>query len=400
MIVKTVKSFNQVTRHAISEKVAGYVNKSKSQEEEVVKLKKRYNLQKIYRFDLGENVDGFSPKINIFLENLYKNEVLFSKLHQYPDITHLSLRERIGDTFNIPRQHIVISAGLDSILDLITRVFFEYRDVFVMPVPGFFLFESYSERMGANPVFLQLDEENDFKWTDKIFEKLKELIVRFRPKIVWLSNPNNPTGHTIPEDMLQEVLKLAGDYNVYIVLDEAYYDFVGKISDSAAKYIKDYDNLMVLRSFSKAYGLAGIRLGYIMCSNEDIIEALLIHRHHFPITQLSLNIARIALKDKQFINQTQINTRKRREILYQLLNNLPTFRYISSQTNIFMLKSNILSANDLDSKLKKYGIITSQLNITGIAKNKYLRITIRNEADNYYFYNACKEINDELLHLS
>jgi histidinol-phosphate aminotransferase len=400
MLVKTVKSFNQFTRHAITEKVAGYVNKSKSLEEEVVRLKKRYNLQKIYRFDLGENVDGFSPKINDFLENLYKNEVLFSKLHQYPDITHLSLRERIGATFNIPRQHIVISAGLDSILDLITRAFFEYRDIFVMPVPGFFLFESYSERMGATPVFLQLDEENNFDWNNETFEQLKKLIVRFRPKIVWLSNPNNPTGHTIPEPMLQEVFSLAHDYNVYVVLDEAYYDFVGKTSGSAAKYIKDYSNLMVLRSFSKAYGLAGIRLGYIMCSNEDIIEALLIHRHHFPITQLSMNIARIALKDRQFINQTQNNTRKRREILYQLLSDLSTFKFIPSQTNIFMLKNNLLSANDLDLKLKKYGIITSQLNITGVAQNKYLRITIRNEADNYYFFNACKEINDELLHLS
>jgi histidinol-phosphate aminotransferase len=400
MIVKTVKSFNQFTRHALSEKVAGYVNKSKSLEEEIMRLKKRHNLQKIYRFDLGENVDGFSPKINEFLENLYKNEVLFSKLHQYPDITHLSLRERIGATFNIPRQHIVISAGLDSILDLITRVFFEYRDVFVMPVPGFFLFESYSERMGATPVFLQLEEDSDFEWTETTFEKLKDLIIRFRPKIVWLSNPNNPSGNVIPEPMLIEIFNLTHEYNIFVVLDEAYFDYVGKIADSAARYIKQYDNLMVLRSFSKAYGLAGIRLGYIMCSNEDIIEALLIHRHHFPITQLSLNIARVALKDKHFINQTQVNTRQRRTILYNLLDTLSSFRYIPSHTNIFMLKNNLISSTELDSRLKRYGIITSQLNITGIATNKYLRITIRKESDNYYFFNACKEINDELLQLS
>jgi len=400
MIVKTVKSFNQFTRHALSEKVAGYVNKSKSLEEEIVRLKKRYNLHKIFRFDLGENVDGFSPRINEFLENLYKNEVLFSKLHQYPDITHLSLRERIGATFNIPRQHIVISAGLDSILDLITRVFFEYRDVFVMPVPGFFLFESYSERMGATPVFLQLEEDSDFDWTEKTFEKLKDLIVRFRPKIVWLSNPNNPTGNVIPEPMMVEIFNLTREYNIYVVLDEAYFDYVGKITDSAARFIKEYDNLMVLRSFSKAYGLAGIRLGYIMCSNEEIIEALLLHRHHFPITQLSMNIARVALKDKQFISQTQMNTRRRRSVLYNLLDTLPSFRYVPSQTNIFMLKNNLLSSCELDSKLKRYGIITSQLNITGIAQNKFLRITIRNESDNYYFFNACKEINDELLKLS
>ena len=400
MIVKTIKSFNQFTRNALAEKVGGYVNKSKSQEEEVVRLKKRYNLQKIYRFDLGENVDGFSPKINEFLENLYKNEVLFSKLHQYPDITHLSLRERIGATFNIPRQHIVISAGLDSILDLITRVFFEYRDVFIMPVPGFFLFESYSERMGATPVFLQLDEKNNFEWTDETFNKLKDLIIKFRPKIVWISNPNNPTGNIIPENMLKEIFELTSTYNIYVVVDEAYHDFVGKTSDSSAKFLKDYGNLMVLRSFSKAHGLAGIRLGYLMCSNEEIIEALLIHRHHFPITQLSMNIARISLKDKNFINKTQMLTCQRRALLFQLLDSLPTFSYIPSKTNIFMLKNNSLTATELDLQLKRYGIITSHLNITGLGQNKYLRITVRNESDNYYFYEACKKINDELLHLS
>jgi histidinol-phosphate aminotransferase len=400
MIVKTIKSFNQFTRNALAEKVGGYVNKSKSQEEEIIRLKKRYNLQKIYRFDLGENVDGFSPKINEFLENLYKNEVLFSKLHQYPDITHLSLRERIGAIFNIPRQHIVISAGLDSILDLITRVFFEYRDVFIMPVPGFFLFESYSERMGATPVFLQLDENNNFEWTEETFNKLKDLIIKFRPKIVWISNPNNPTGKVIPENMLKEIFELTSTYNIYVVVDEAYHDFIGKTSDSSAKFLNEYRNLMVLRSFSKAHGLAGIRLGYLMCSNEDIIEAMLIHRHHFPITQLSMNIARISLKDKSFINKTQIVTRQRREILFQLLDTLPTFKYIPSQTNIFMLKNSSLTATELDLKLKKYGIITSHLNITGLGQNKYLRITVRNEADNDYFYDACKKINDDMLHLS
>ena len=193
MLVKTNKSFNQFTRHALLEKVGGYVNKSKSLEEEIVRLKTRNNLNRIYRFDLGENVDGFSPMVNDFLENLYKNEILFSKLHEYPDITHLTLRKRLGAIFNIPRQNIVISAGLDSILDLITRVFFEYKDVFLMPVPGFFLFESYSERMGATPVFLKLDEENNFRWTNNTIEEFKDLIIKFRPKIIWISNPNNPT---------------------------------------------------------------------------------------------------------------------------------------------------------------------------------------------------------------
>lgn len=400
MFVKTIKSFNQITRHALLEKVEGYVSKNKSLEEEIVRLKRKNNLQKIYRFDLGENVDGFSPLVNDFLENLYKNEILFSKLHEYPDITHLSLRKRLGAIFNIPRQNIVISAGLDSILDLITRVFFEYKDIFLAPVPGFFLFESYSERMGATPVFLQLDEEDDFTWTEKTVEKFKDLIVKFRPKITWISNPNNPTGQIIPENLLFEIIELAYSYNVYVVVDEAYHEFIGAPEDSAAKFSSKFNNLMVIRTFSKALGLAGIRLGYLMCSNNEIIEALLLHRHHFPITQLSLNIARIATKDTSFINQTQKNTEIRRSILFSNLDTLKTFKYVPSNINIFMLKNKFLLANELDKKLKQFGIITSYLNITGIAQNNYLRITVRSEDDNLYLFNACKKINDDLQALS
>ena len=400
MIVKTVKSFNQFTRNALLEKVGGYINKSKSQEEEVLRLKKTYNLRKIYRFDLGENVDGFSPLINEFLENLYKNEILFTKLHQYPDITHTSLRERLGAIFNVPRQNIVISAGLDSILDLITRVFFEYKDIYLMPVPGFFLFESYSERMGASPVFLQLNENENFAFTYDTFLQLQDLLIRFRPKIIWLSNPNNPTGQVISDKILIDIFELARLYNTYVVVDEAYHEFIGTAAQSAVRFTQEYNNLMVLRSFSKAFGLAGIRLGYLICSDADIIEALLLHRHHFPITQLSLNIARIALKDKVFIKETQYNTAIRREALFQKLASLSTFKFIPSVTNIFMLRNTILPAYELDKLFKKNGIIASRLNITGVPQDDYLRLTVRKEHENNELFKVCREIESQIRILS
>jgi histidinol-phosphate aminotransferase len=400
MVIESINSFNQVTRNALLEKVNGYVSKSKSLEDEIVRLKRKYNLSTIYRFDLGENIDGFSPKINTFLENFYKNEILFSKINQYPDITHLSLRERLGAIFNIPRQHIVLSTGSDSLIDLITRVFFEYRDTYLMPVPGFFLFESYSDRMGATPLFLQLDEKDNFAWTDSTFARFLDLIIKFRPKMIWLANPNNPTGQVIPDEKLLEIIKLAHSYNVYVVIDEAYHEYISDPHESAVKYTKTYNNLIVLRTFSKALGLAGLRIGYLICSNTNIIDALLLHRHHFPVTQLSLNIARVATKDMTFLHNTRQNTLTRREILFKNLNTLNTFKYIPSHTNIFMLKNKFLSATELDKRFKRKGIITSHLNITGVTPNNYLRITIRTENDNAFLFNVCKEINQECQLLS
>jgi histidinol-phosphate aminotransferase len=269
-----------------------------------------------------------------------------------------------------------------------------------MPVPDFFLFESYSERMGASPVFLQLDENKNFAWTERTYLKFNELLLKFRPKVVFLSNPSNPSGQVIPEEKLIEIIELAESYNTFVVVDEAYREFVGEPNDSMAKYSNKYPNLIVLRTFSKAIGLAGIRLGYLICSNEEVVEALLLHRHHFPITQLSLNIARIAFKDKNYLYKTQQITIKRRELLFNDLQTLRSFKYIPSNTNIFMLKNKFLPAVELDKRFKRKGIIASQLNISGVEQNDYLRLTVRTEEDNLYLFNVCKKIDRECQLLS
>lgn len=395
MLVKTIKSFNLLTRNALPEKERGYVNKSESIEE--IKNNTR---KKIYRFDLGENIDGFSPKVNTFLENIHKNEALFSKLHKYPEITHLSLRKLIASAFNVPQKNIIISAGLDSIIDLITRIFFECKDSFLMPVPEFFLFESYSERMGASPVFIRPDEDKNFAWSDSTYLEYRKLLLKFRPKVVFLSNPNNPSGQIIPDEKLLEIIELAESVNTFVVVDEAYREFVDEPDDSIAKYSDKFPNLIVLRTFSKALGLAGIRLGYLICSNEEIIEALLLYRHYFPVPQLSLNIAQIAFKDKEYLYTTQQNTRKRRELLFDGLNTLGSFKYIPSNTNIFMLKNKFLPSTGLDKRFRRSGIIASQTNILRNTQNNYLRLTVRTKEDNSYLFNICKEIDKECQLLS
>ncbi|MBN1182704.1 MAG: histidinol-phosphate aminotransferase family protein [Bacteroidales bacterium] len=396
MFTKQYKFFNQSTRLALFEGVKGYVDKSESILEEIEKLKTTYNLKQIYRYDLGENVDGFSPKVATYLNNLMNSNELFSLLNQYPDITHKALRIQLSNIYQIPRECFVISTGLDSILDLITRVFFEPKDIYLMPLPGFYLFEQYSERMGAVPVFLNLKEEDQFAWTNESAKEFKELIIKFRPKLIWISNPSNPTGQIIPEPLLKEILSIAHSYNVFVVIDEAYGEYVGLSESSASSYIMQYPNIMVLRTFSKAYGLAGLRLGYLMSSSSDIIKGLLTHRHHFPVSQLTLDIAKIALGDNEFIYETIKHCRRRRMLLFSDLYTLRTFEYIPSYTSIFMLKNKYLSGQKLHKILKMNGILTSIIPQTGLANKNFIRVTVRNEIDNEYFYSICKQIDDRI----
>ncbi len=396
MLIKTYKFFNQLTRQALLDSVNGYVDKSKSVTSEINKLRGKFGIKKIYRFDLGENADGFSPKINEYLRKAENQKVLFEKLNEYPNVTHIGLRQQLAEFYHIDRKNIVLSTGLDSILDLITRVFFDYNDVYLMPVPDFFLFESYSERMGGMPIFLPLSEENNFCWTEKTIHHLCDLIERFRPKIVWLSNPSNPSGQVIRPDTLEQIIKIAYDNNVFIVIDEAYGEFFKDANQSAIQFIHEYENLMVLRTFSKAYGLAGIRLGYLISSSKDIIQALLMPRNPFPVTQFALKTASLALTDQKFIQQTVVSTEYRRQKLFQDLLELKTFRFIPSTTNIFMLKNKFLTDEKLHLLLKQKGIYTSLLRITGIEKQNYLRVTIRSEEDNHFLVQKCHEIEKEI----
>jgi histidinol-phosphate aminotransferase len=395
MLTKTHKYFNQLTRQALIDKVDGYVSKSKSLSFEIARLKSKLGLEKIYRFDLGENVDGFSPMINNYLECLQSSNQFMETLNAYPDITHRLFREKLAALHNISREEIVVSAGLDSILDLISRCFFDHKDMFLVPVPDFFLFENYSERMGAIPLFLPLPEENQFEWDEQVLIQFEEQIKRFRPKLVWMSNPNNPSGKLVTADILHRLIEITNQHNVFIVVDEAYAEYIPGNQHSAAPFISQYKNLMVLRTFSKAYGLAGIRLGYLMSSSTDIINALLMHRQYFPVTKMAINLASIAIKDQSFIAETIAGIQKRKSSLFGQLNLLETFAYVPSDTNIFMLKNHYLPNNSLKALFKKFGIFTSLVGGCN-DKNGYLRITIKNDTDNEYFYRVCLTIEKEL----
>lgn len=394
MLQKTYKFFNQSTRQALFERVRGYVTKSYSKGEEIYQVIKEHKLSKIYRFDLGENVIGFSPLVYQFLHRLRNIQEEDMQLNNYPEVIHGRIRKRIADNHGIDPDWVVISTGLDAILDLITRVFFDPKDYYLGLVPSFYLFEDYSERMGAIPIFIDLSEQDDFALTQAKVDELKEQIIKFKPKIVWIANPNNPTGSVIDKKILENIVKLAGEHSSFVVIDEAYIEYLQNFEkNSMIKLTKKYENMMVLRTFSKAYGLAGMRIGYMISSSKDILEAMLMLRTHFPVTQLALNMASLALSDKEFLDYTQRTTKRVIGELFTKLGELDSFKVIPTNTNIFLLKNKILSFRELDQEFKKNGIIASYVNCPKKSENQYLRITVRNEKDNDYFFKVCRKID-------
>lgn len=398
MQIKTYKFFNQFTRQAMFEKVLGYVDQKSSVEFEIQRLKEVFNFEKIYRFDLGENPEGCSTAIKDFLIQKLPNDGLLERsLTRYPDYTYSALREKVAERFQISKKWIIVSTGLGSIIDLITRVFFDRRDMFLMPIPSFYLFEEYSERMGAIPIFLELDEKDHFNWTAESTEKFKSLMAKFRPKIIWIANPNNPTGQFVDVDILKEVIEVARSYNSFVAVDEAYGEYIDGPDHviSAAQFVHQYDNLMVLRTFSKKYGLAGIRVGYMICSSKEIVEAMLTHRQPFPVTPFAVELAMIALGDQGFLNWTQETMEKNRQVLCDNLGKLSFFSFIPSRTSLLMIKNCCIRGTILSNLFKQRGIIVSDLNISGLSGKDYVRITVGKEEANDYLVNACREIEEK-----
>jgi histidinol-phosphate aminotransferase len=332
------------------------------------------------------------------MQRLQYNSPKDIPLNNYPEIIHRRIRKRIAEYHHVDANSVVISTGLDAIIDLISRVFFDPKDYYLSLVPSFYLFEEYSERMGAIPIFLELNEEDNCLLTAEKLDELKELVEKFKPKIIWIANPNNPTGQVIHENALEEIIKVAERNNSFVVIDEAYIEFLPDFKQkSTMQFVNKYSNLMVLRTFSKAFGLAGMRIGYLISSSSDIINAMLMLRSHFPVTQLALTMASIALNDECFLEDSRKYTKAFSKELFTSLKQLKSFRCIPSETNIFIVKNIYLSEKELDQEFRKRGIISSYVNFPAQNERQYLRITIRDKNDNRYFYNVCQQIDSEVV---
>lgn len=395
---KLSKFFNDSTRLALFEGVRGYVDKSMDVDAELGRLAAEYQLERVRRFDLGENAFGYSPLIRDYLADLRSGGGMEAQenswFNAYPDRSHLGLKRRLGERFGVDPAWILVGAGLDALLDLITRVFLQHRDTFVAPAPSFYLFEEYSERMGAVPFFVPLSEEDGFRWNARTTQQFKEVVDKARPKLIWIANPNNPTGDFIQDMVLEELMDVASAYNAFIVIDEAYGEYTDPPEGvaSAARFLGRYPNLLVLRTFSKMYGLAGLRLGYLMCASPEIHDGLRAHNHHFPVTQITTDLARVALEDEGFLEHSRQETRGNGRKIFAALQELGPLCAMPTRTSIFMLKHRWVPGPALMRAFEQRGILAASADLSGIEGKGYLRFTVRSAADNECLIRACRDI--------
>jgi histidinol-phosphate aminotransferase len=393
-VVKTHTFFNLGTQRALYEKVGGYINKEFYIQEYIKILKAKYKLKRIYRFDLGQNNDGCAAAVEERFKQLAREDNIREYIKNYPEFICRELRQKIADLHQIQSAWVLLSAGLEQMISMIAGSFLSLNDRVLINSPTFFLFEEYSIRRGGIPIYLHLSEEDGFNWTESTLHEYRQILRKLHPKLIWIANPNNPTGASIPKRFIKRIIDTAVNNYAFVIMDEAYGEYTDKKNrlNSASSLLDEYNNLIVLRTFSKAYGLANLRVGYAMCSNEDILRALKVHRVNFPITQFSYDLASVALDNTGCLETVRQRAAGRKKLLTGMLDRIPCVSYVNTETNIMMLKHKKLTGRNFINELEKDGIIAAKVPGESDALKKYIRATLGNDEEIKFFGEVLKKI--------
>jgi histidinol-phosphate aminotransferase len=323
-------------------------------------LKKKYNIRKITKLDANENP-------NCMKISKLKMKNILNLINYYPDNDCTNLRSKLSQSLRIPENYFLFGNGSSEIISLIIKAFINKGEKVITPVPTFTPYIIESKIAGAKVEKVELTQNYKID-LEKIIEKIDN-----STKLIVLINPHNPTGTLIEKDEFYNFMKKV-PANVLVLLDEAYIEYVDENKKiDAKKSIDNYENLFILRTFSKAYGLAGIRVGYLI-ANPKIIESVEKVKPSVNLSCVSEFLAIQALQNKKYLEKTISINNIAREKFYKALDELKIF-YIDSYTNFVMIRPNE-NADVLYQKLLNEGIVVNH-NFHNM--EDFLRITIGNK---------------------
>ena len=339
------------------------------------KIKK---LRKIVKLSANESALGVSPKAIKIISDKKLN------LERYPDGKSEILRKEISKKYKCNFDNIICGAGSDEVIQMICQLFLKPEDEVVVPQYSFLMYRIYAKIVGAKVLFAK-----EIKFKVSITEILK--IVTKKTKIVFLANPNNPTGTYLTRKELLELRKKLNK-NILLVVDDAYAEYMkNKDYKSGLDIFKNKNNVIILRTFSKIYGLAALRVGWGYGA-KSIIDALNSIKPPFNVNQTAQIAAREALKDKNFVKLSIKHNHVWGKKIQIFLKKLDiTTNEVSA--NFFLLNFNKskFSAKYVFKRLELKGIILRSTEEGYNIKNK-LRLTIGSASENIKFMNVMKGI--------
>ncbi len=364
-------------------------------------IKKKQSIQNIAPYPAGKPMDEVKRELGLFhVVKLASNENPFGCSEKakeamqevvgesflYPDGYAYELREALCRFHHIMPEQLVFGTGSDGLIELICKAFLMPGDESIIPTPSFSLYEANVRAAGATPVIVPCGENyqmNLMQMADAITE---------HTRVIWLCNPNNPTGRMYTKKEQQEFLERVPE-DVLVVIDEAYYEFActeKDYPDSLAE-LSQRDHIIILRTFSKVHGLAGLRVGYGI-ADASIIGELERVRAPFNVNRIAQRGALVALSDSDFVAMTVEENKKNRELLCRGFERLG-LSYLPSTTNFVAVDIKKDSRLAFEALLRKGYIVKGghALSMPG-----YLRVSVGTKEECEGFLLVLEEVLSEV----
>lgn len=306
---------------------------------------------------------------NLLLERVFPDGILLDSCHKlnlYPDSMARELRAELAEYVDCSWDNIVIGNGSNELLEIVLKTFLEPGGTVMSFLPTFHMYSVFTDIYGGN--FVGIESEPDFSLDyDKLIDKAMEL----KPDIIFIANPNNPSGYLTPRD---DLIKLLESVDCMVVVDEAYYEFCGETIIDQANY---YDNLIILRTLSKAFGLAGLRIGYLV-ANEQMAHIIDGIRTPYNTGNLSQYLAVLGVRYRDQLLTYAETVKAERTRLEEHLSELGFTTY-KSYGNFVFVHTLIPSFGE---KVGEEGI---QIRDYTAQMSGFYRITVGDQADNDAF---------------
>ncbi len=305
-------------------------------------------------------------------------EIMDTPLNRYPDATSAELREYLSDYTGIAASQIICGCGSDELINMIGQSFLNPGDQVLAHAPSFSMYQIWSTIAGGS--FLSVPDKEDH-YPD--VEALINTALRADAKIIYLCNPNNPTGYLFPRHDIVQILE---ETNALVVLDEAYMEFKG---ETHVDLVNNYDNILVLRTLSKAFGLAAIRCGYCMGSQE-LIDVLYKVKSPYNLNTLTQKAAIVALKNRvKLLDRIKTLNVERRK-MYRALTNLPIEKLYPTAANFIYFETS--RGDAIDQAMLDHSILIKHFGGKTRKGLSGIRLTIGSPDENTKVLAVLKEV--------
>ncbi|MEA3586959.1 histidinol-phosphate transaminase [Pseudidiomarina sp. 1APP75-27a] len=342
----------------------------------IEELERELGIKDIVKLASNENPLGLSSKVRAALQDT------LSGLARYPDANGFYLKSKLARKFGLQTSQITLGNGSNDVLELVARTFVSAEHEVIFSQHAFVVYPLVTQAIGAKGIAVPAQDYG---------HDLDAMLAAITPKtrMIFVANPNNPTGTFLSTEALQDFIAKVPE-NVLVILDEAYSEYVAE-ADRAPSFawVDSYPNLVVTRTFSKAYGLAGLRAGYAV-SHPEVADLMNRARQPFNMNSLSLRAAEVALDDEDYLQQSVAVNAAGMEQLVAFCEsaNLP---YIPSQGNFLTIEVGD-GAADIYDKLLHEGVIVRP--VAGYGLPRHLRVSIGMPEENEAFITAMRKLLD------